>query len=309
MKKYYPLVFLLLSFGAFAQQDIQHTQFMFNKMQFNPAYAGTKTTFNLSVLYRKQWVGIDRAPQTATFNADGVVFKKRIGLGLTVSYDEVGFTNRVSAETNYSYIIRFKQDYFLSLGIRASVHYTQIRWDQADLIDNFDASIPQSAVSRVLPNFGAGAYFQGRHFYVGFSVPHIFRNQGDFSIKFNGVVEPEFTQHFYFMGGFMFDLVKNVQIQQNFLLKYALNAPPAIDINLSFIFFQKVLVGVTYRIGDSIDAIVQWQITPQIRIALAYDFTITDLQRYNAGSIEAMIGCSFLEKDNSNREIFNERFF
>lgn len=300
----------MFGYCCYAQQDAQYTQFMFNKMFFNPAYAGTKSALHLSGIYRKQWLGIKRAPQTATFNAHGAVFKRRVGLGLSVSYDEIGFSDRVSIETNYSYILRFKNNSFLSIGLRGAIYYTQIRWDEADLIDEVDASIPQMATSKLLPNFGAGVYYQSKHWYLGISVPHIFRNQGDFNIAFNGVVEPEFTQHYFLMGGMSFNISPKVQVQQNLLVKYVVNAPLAMDINLSFVFVKKLLLGVTYRIGASVDAVLQWQISPQLRVAMAYDFSVTDLQQYNSGSIEAMISYHFIKQNaDGNRGIFNERFF
>lgn len=303
---------VLISISSQAQQGIQYTQFMFNKLNFNPAYAGTKSVFCLSAIYRKQWFGINRAPETATLNAHGAVWKQRLGLGLSVTYDQIGFTDRISIESSYAYIVRFKDNSFFSIGLRGAIYYSQIRWDQADLIDNFDASIPQSSISKIAPNFGAGLYYQSKHWYAGISVPHIFFNRGDFNIAAsNGSVEPEFTQHYYLMGGFIFDIAKGVQIQQNLLMKYVVNAPLTMDINLSFVFVQRVLLGVTYRVGASVDAILQWQITPQLRIAAAYDFTITQLQQYNSGSIEAMISYCFVKGKNGdpNREIFNERFF
>ncbi len=278
---------------AFAQQGMQYTQFMFNKLQFNPAYAGTKGHFALSAIYRKQWLGIDRAPQSATLNAHGALLDKKLGLGLSLSYDQIGFSNRVNIETNYSYIIPFKNRSFLSLGIRGAAYYNQIRWEDADMIDQFDAAIPLSSTSSILPNFGAGVYYQSRRWYLGVSVPHIFRNQGDFNIASNGVVEPEFTQHYYMMTGVVFPIAKNVQIQQNLLLKYVVNAPLATDINMSVVFHDKILLGLTYRVGDSIDAMLQWQINNRLRIAIAYDFSVTQLQQYNSGSIEAMIGYQF----------------
>jgi type IX secretion system PorP/SprF family membrane protein len=298
---------------ATAQQDFQYTQFMFNKMNFNPAYAGTKGAWCLSAIYRKQWFGIERAPQTATFNAHGAVAKKRVGLGLSVNYDQIGFSDRISIETNYSYIIPFNENKsFLSIGLRGGMYYRQIRWDEADLIDQDDASIPMSASSQIVPNFGAGIYYQSQSWYVGLSVPHIFENRGDFNIQAsNGIVEPDFTQHYYAMGGFMFDLAENVQVQQNLMLKYVVNAPLSADINVSFVFAERVLLGVTYRVGASIDAVLQWHISKQLKIAAAYDFSITQLQRYNSGSIEAMISYCFVKQNEKNGDwnLGNHRFF
>ncbi|CAA6799937.1 MAG: Type IX secretion system membrane protein PorP/SprF [uncultured Aureispira sp.] len=311
MKKY---IFLfcavcLCSFNSQGQQDIQYTQFMFNKLNFNPAYAGSKSSFYLSAIYRKQWIGMSRAPQTITLNGHGAVLKNRLGLGLSLTYDEIGFSNRVSIETNYAYIIRFKNKSFFSLGLRGSMYYSQIRWDQADLIDNFDTAIPQSMTSTILPNFGAGAYYEAKNWYVGISVPHIFVNEGDFDIAAsNGTVEPDFTQHYYLMGGLTFDLSEKVQIQQNLLLKYVVNAPVSVDVNLSFVFLRRVLFGITYRVESSISAIVQVQATPQFGIAVAYDYSTNALREYNSGSVEAMLSYWFVKNEDMG-ELHNERFF
>lgn len=309
---------ILLLLGAFAQegktqQDFQYTQFMFNKLNFNPAYAGTKQVWCLSGIYRKQWFGIDRAPQTATLNVHGAVANKRVGLGLSVSYDEIGFSNRIATETSYSYLIPFKKDNgFLSFGLRAGVYYNQTRWDEADLIDAGDNAIPQSVTSRLIPNFGAGVYYQSDKWYMGFSVPHIFENRGDLNIAAsNGGVEPDFTQHYYGMGGFTAPMSKDVQIQFNTLAKYVVNSPLSLDLNISFVFVKRVLFGVTYRVGDSIDALFQWQVTSQLSIAAAYDFGTTKLQQYNSGSIEAMISYCFVKssKDGKGEHLGNQRFF
>ena len=319
MKPIFTLFVLCISLAlaqrGVAQQDFHYTQFMFNKLSFNPAYAGTKEAWCLSGIYRRQWFGIDRAPQTATLNVHGAVAKNRVGLGLSVSYDEIGFANRVATETNYSYIIPFeKNKAFLSFGLRAGLYYNEIRWDEADLIDAGDNAIPQTTTCRLMPNFGAGVYYQSAKWYAGLSVPHLFENRGDFNIPAsNGVVEPDFTQHYYAMGGFTADMSENVQIQFNTLAKYVVNSPLSLDLNVSFVFVKRVLFGVTYRVGDSIDALFQWQITPQLRIAAAYDFSTTQLQRYNSGSIEAMINYCFVKSPKEGKgfdsHLGNERFF
>jgi type IX secretion system PorP/SprF family membrane protein len=302
------IIFVLLAYtNSQAQQDAQYTQFMFNKLYFNPAYAGVKKAVCMSCLYRKQWIGIERAPQTATFNVHGSVWKNRVGLGLSVTYDQIGFSDKIDFETSYSYIIRFKDESFLSIGLRGSVSWMQIRWDQANPTQVNDSSIPAGGVtSKVLPNFGAGLFYQSKHWYAGFSVPHIFQNTLEFSQNGNSSIEPVLKQHYFMMAGLSFNLSKNIEIQPNVMFKYVVNAPFDMDINLSFVFFQKIMVGVTYRLGDSVDALVKWRIAPTIQIGFAYDFTITKLQKYNVGSIEVMVEYCFLKKA---EKVHNPRFF
>jgi type IX secretion system PorP/SprF family membrane protein len=308
MRRFSFLLILICSYwtNIYAQQDAQYTQFMFNKMYFNPAYAGSKKNVCLSAIYRKQWIGIERAPQTATLNAHGAVWKNRLGLGLSITYDQIGFTDKVDIETNYAYIIRFKNENFLSIGLRGSFSYMQIRWDEANPTQAFDNSIPGGVTSKLLPNFGAGAYYQAKHWYAGLSIPHLFENKLDFSTNTGVNIEPRLKQHYYLMGGLSFDIAKNVQIQPNLLFKYVANAPLDLDMNLSFVFFKKVLAGVTYRLGDSFDVMIQWRVAPQFQIAFAYDITITALQKYNAGTIEVMVEYCFLKK---SEKVNNPRFF
>lgn len=300
------LAFIFASIGVQAQQDAQYSLFMLNKLYFNPAYAGGKKVFSLSAIYRKQWIGITGAPQTITINAHAPIWKQRMGLGLSITNDQIGLTDRWSFDLNYAYRIKFKNESVLSLGIRGNISYMTIRWDNAKLTQVFDQSVPGAVSSKVLPNFGAGAFYQARNWYVGFSMPRLFRNRIDFNNNANSTLEPELHQHYFLMGGVSFKIAKNVEIQPNILFKYVPNTPFDADINLSFVFFEKLLVGITYRVGDSIDGLVQWRIAPQFTISFAYDFTLTQLQQYNAGSIDVMLEYCFFKKA---KRLHNPRFF
>ncbi len=313
IKNYIWLAFLCWAAMAEAQQDPQYSQFMFNKMYFNPAYAGNQKNLCLSCVYRKQWIGMDRAPQTATLVGHGTILQEKLGLGLALTYDQIGFTNRVDIESSYAYRMALGNQSFLSIGLRASLYYMQIRWDEAVAVNSLDPSLPAAVASKLLPNVGAGVYYQSQYWYVGLSVPHIFRNKIAFSSVNNSggggtglTIEPTFRQHYFFMGGVAFDLNKTVSLQTNTIFKYVEGAPFDMDINLSVIFLKKVLVGLTYRLGDSVDALVRWQVAPQLQISFAYDFSVTPLQQYNAGSLEAMVQYCFSKK---TEKVNNPRFF
>lgn len=299
-------MFLSCSSMIWGQQDPQYSQFMFNKMYFNPAYAGSQDAFCLSAIYRHQWIGIAGAPQTATLLGHGAVLKNKLGLGMSITYDQIGFTNRMDVETNYAYRILFKNNSFLSIGLRGSIYYLQIRWDQAKPVDVADNTIPGASMSKIFPNFGAGVYYQAKNFYLGFSVPHIFRNRIEFTDNINATIEPTIQQHYFGMGGMSFDLNPNVSLQTNILCKYVAGAPFDMDLNVSVVFLKKLLVGLTYRLGDSVDALVRWRITSNFQLAFAYDFSVSQLQRFNAGSVEAMLQYNFYKKID---KVHNPRFF
>lgn len=298
---------LLLAGLAYSQQEAQYTQFMFNKLYYNPAYAGAKESLCFSAIYRNQWLGIDGAPQTATFNVHAPIWKKRMGLGLSVTNDQIGLSNRWNFDFNYAYRIALKNESTLSIGLRGSLSYMSIRWNDAQLTQTIDQSVPAGENSKMLPNFGAGVYYQARKWYVGFSIPRLFRNRIDFNTNNQATIEPELTQHYFLTGGVSIDIAKNVSLQPNVMLKYVPNTPFDADINLSVVFFEKVLFGVTYRVGDSVDGILQWRIVPQFTLSAAYDFTLTPLQSYNSGSFEVMVQyCLCCQK---GKRLHNPRFF
>ncbi|MCP4442658.1 MAG: type IX secretion system membrane protein PorP/SprF [Aureispira sp.] len=301
------VVFLGTSMGLKAQQDAQYTQFMFNKLYFNPAYAGSKEALNVSAIYRKQWLGIKGSPQTATLNLHAPVFKNRIGLGLSVTNDQLGFSNSWNIETSYSYRIKFKNKHTLSMGLRGSASFYQVRWDKADPTQLMDGTIPGALATKILPNFGAGVYYDAPRFYVGFSIPHIFENRIDFTDNKNSSIEPRLGRHYFLMGGAIFDIARNVKLKPAAMLKFTPNSPFDMDINISFLFWERFWAGVTYRLGDSIDLILQYQFNSQFKLGIAYDFTLTKLQQYNAGSFEVMLEVNFVK--NKNMHLRNPRYF
>lgn len=302
------LLVLVTSSGAvWAQQDAHYTQFMFNKLYFNPAYAGSKEALCLSGIYRNQWIGMDGAPQTATLNLHAPIWKRRMGVGGSITNDRIGLTDRWVFDLNYAYRIQLPKSSVLSIGLRGSVSYMSIRWDQAELTQNFDQSVPTAMNSKVLPNFGAGVYYQAKQWYVGLSLPRLFENRIDFNTNQQSTIEPKLTQHYFLSGGVSIDLGKHVQLQPNVLLKYAPNTPFDADINCSLVFFETILFGLSYRVGDSIDGLIQWRIVPQFTLSAAYDFTLTPLQQFNRGSLEVMLEYCFYTK--KGKRLHNPRFF
>ena len=290
-----------------AQQDAQYTQFMFNKLYFNPAYAGAKEALCFSGIYRNQWLGMDGAPQTATLNIHAPIWKRRMGIGGSITNDRIGLTDRWNIDLNYAYRIQLPKESVLSIGLRGSISYMSVRWDEAELTQVFDQSVPAAMNTKILPNFGAGIYYQARQWYVGFSMPRLFVNRIDFNTNSGGTIEPELTQHYFLSGGVSINLSKNVQLQPNVMLKYNPNTPFDADINCSIVFFETILLGVSYRVGDSVDGLLQWRIVPQFTISAAYDFTLTPLQQFNRGSIEVMLQYCFCCR--KGKRLHNPRFF
>ena len=268
------------------QQDIQYTQFIFNKLHYNPAYAGNNCLLCGNLMYRRQWIGIVGAPTSQTFNLHGSLLQEKLGLGLSVNNDAIGLTNVLNIETSYAYRLQFKPDEFLSIGLRGSINFLRMRWSDADPTQVFDFSIPGADGSKIYPNFGLGFYYENSKFFAGLSIPRLFRNTIPFTENYAAMMEPRLQQHYYLMGGVVLPISSNVEISPAALLKYTSNAPLSLDLNVNFIFYKRLWLGVSYRTGDSVDGLLQVAILPNLKLGLAYDVNLSRLRAYNSGTLE-----------------------
>ena len=307
-------VCVLLGFNMQAQQEAQFTQFMFNKLSFNPAYAGSAEYASLSALHRSQWVGLEGAPTSQVLNFHTALKNKRVGLGMTVLHDQIGPSTSWSYQLKYSYGFPLANGR-LAIGLQGSLRNYRVNWGMTKAIQEGDAILATEPTNRMLPNFGMGLYFQNQRFYVGASLPNML--SGDISFydgTENSTDYSQEQQHFYLMGGLILPVGQTTKFKPAVLVKYTKHAPISIDLNASFIFFEKFWVGGTYRmggdqftnLGESLDAIVQYQVTQNIRAGIAYDFTLSKMRDYNSGTYEVVLDYYFINKD---AVMTNPRFF
>jgi len=277
-------------YGCWSQQEAMFTQYMFNGLAINPAYAGSHQTLEFTALAREQWTGLDGAPSTQTFTAHSPLKNRSIGLGLSVIHDKIGVTSQFGVYGAYSYRIQFNNKGVLSMGLQAG--FTQYQEDltklQGSIRDPNDPNFSQDQISKFMPNFGAGLYYYTKRFYMGLSAPHLVQNKLD-NIE-TAYSEARQKRHYFYTTGYVFDLSRSVKFKPNLLFKVVEGAPLEIDINANFLFQELLWLGVSYRSFDSFDAIVQLNVTEQFSIGYAYDFaTTTELKRLHSGSHELML--------------------
>lgn len=308
MKRYIIITFLLLFVAPFvqAQQDAMYSQYMFNTLAINPAYAGSRNITSATALYRSQWVGVDGAPQTGTFTIDAPVYKKKIGLGLQVFSDRIGITKTAGAFTSYAYRIRMEKG-TLSFGLQAGV--SQYRTDFTSVALNTGGSNDlafQQNVNKWLLNFGTGVYYNTDRFYVGLSAPQLMNNKlENFSVTNNNVFTGQ-TVHLFLASGYVFPIGQDFNLKPSFLIKAVKGAPIEADINATFWIKDVIAIGAQYRTAADISAMLEIQATPQIRLGYAYDRSITKLVNFNSGSHEIMLRYEFgFEKG----KIISPRYF
>ncbi len=296
MKKIYLFCFaLMLSNTAYSQQELLHTQFMFNKLAYNPGYAGSFISPTLSVLYRNQWMGLDGAPKMQGINYSQAFWKHRFGFGANIVNTTQAITKTFTVDVNPSYRIAMRGGAVMSFGFK--IGYRQYNQDWTDkrlagtLPISTDQAIPTEAQGKGAVNIGAGFYFQSNSWYMGFAVPRLIENNIDFA-DYGSVFSRE-KRHYNAMGGITLNNKSKFTVTPQVLIKYAAFAPFDADLNVNLEYDHQILAGMTYRTGgdvggagESIDVLLGLQATSNLFIALSYDIGLTSLRKYNNGSLE-----------------------
>ena len=281
------LIAVVTLFEANAQQDPHYTQYMYNMNVINPAYAGSKENLSFGLLYRKQWVDIQDAPSTFTFSGHSPA-GKNVGLGLSVIADEIGPVKEQNVYGDFSYTLNLGGEHKLALGIKAGATFQKI-----GLFSEIAPTLPQPGdggfsedTSNIFFNIGTGIFYYTNKYYVALSVPNMMKAN---YLDFNGVKYGTETQHYFLTGGYVFDLTPNLKFKPFAMLKSAFNSPSSLDLSANFLFNERFEIGGTYRVDDSVGGMVNFAITPSLRIGYAYDHIMSELKTSAPASHEIIL--------------------
>ncbi len=314
MKNIYRTVLVLFLMGiytnvSFAQQDAQFTQYMYNTMSINPAYAGSRDVFSFVGLYRTQWVGLEGAPRTFTASAHSPI-GKRIGLGVNVTNDEIFISRETYFDVSFSYTIDVSEKGLLAFGVKGGGHLLDIDTNRA-ITGPYDPGDGTSEIfidNKFSPQFGAGAYYYTNKFYFGLSAPNILETEhfDESSNSDNSSATAKERVNYYLMTGYTFELNKDLLFKPSLLTKIVTGSPLQVDLSANFLIKEKLTLGVAYRWSAAVSAMVGFQITDQIMLGFAYDAETTELQGYNDGSFEFLLRFELFNKQN---RLLSPRFF
>lgn len=273
-----------------SQQEVQYTQYMYNMSIINPAYTtGNIGVTNLGGLYRTQWVGVTGAPKSANIFAHTPI-NKNVEVGLSYVNDNIGdIVKENNIFADFAYKLDLEESGSLSFGLKAGMSFFNVNLTSLELesgnsyLDpNFSENINQSNF-----NVGAGVYFNTEKYYVGLSIPYLLNS--DHSIDENGTYQSVQQAHFYLTGGYVFDINQQFKLKPSIMAKAVKGAPLSIDLNANVLFENRLELGLGYRINDGIIGMVNFGITPELRLGYAYDYTVSNLDAYSSGSHEFLL--------------------
>jgi type IX secretion system PorP/SprF family membrane protein len=289
-----------------AQFEPQFTQYMFNEMFINPAYAGSREQISSTLVYRNQWVGIDGAPKTQTASINGPMLNKKLGLGLTVMNESIGVTKQFAVYGNYAYRMQVGEG-ALAMGIQGGFINHQENLSEVITNEENDSEFLFNTPKVILPNAGFGVYYNTDRFYAGLSIPRTLRNKVSGNGTGDVITDFDFsTWHYYLAAGYVFPVSDHIKLKPTVMLKAVEAAPLIGDITLNALFKDVFWLGAAVRTKDSFAGMLTIQATPNLRIGYSYDYTTTDLNNYNSGTHEINVGYDFsLEK----KRIVTPRYF
>ena len=295
---------MFVTIAGFAQQDAQFTQYMYNTININPAYAGSRGALSFFGLHRTQWVGLDGAPETSCLSVNSPINNSNLGIGVSLVNDKIGPTNENNFSVDLSYTVQTSANFKLSFGIKGTANLFNLDIDKLNPENQGDPQF-QDFSSKFSPNVGAGVYWHSEKAYIGLSVPNFIEtnryNDNDVAIYKDKI-------NYYLMAGYVFDLdhYEYVKFKPAVLTKMVEGAPLQVDVSANFMFIDKFVIGVAYRWSASLSAMVGFQITEGLYLGYGYDRETTNLNNYNSGSHEIFLRYEFFRK---NDKMTTPRFF
>ena len=277
---------------SFAQQDPQYTHYMYNMNIVNPAYAtGTNDILNLGSLYRTQWVGAEGSPQTLTLFAHTPIAKK-VELGLSFISDDIGdgYKKENNFYADFAYVLKLNNEHKLSLGLKAGFTTINSNFNGFQL-ESGDASTDLAFAQNVdifSPNVGIGAYYFTDKYYIGLSAPNLLQTKHIENKAGITAFGSEYT-HLFLTGGYVFQLSDSFKLKPAVMSKFVVGSPVSVDLSANVLYMDRFELGAAYRFDDSVSALMNIGVSKSVKIGYAYDYTLSNLGKFNSGTHEVFI--------------------
>jgi type IX secretion system PorP/SprF family membrane protein len=292
---------MFTGFCGLAQQDAQYTQYMYNTINVNPAYAGSRGVMSIFGLHRSQWVGLDGAPVTNAASLNAPINNTNLGIGLSFVNDKIGPTTENMISADVSYTVQASENYKLSFGVKGSANLFNLDPNKLTIEHASDPHF-QNFKNEFSPNIGAGVYLHSDNTYVGLSVPSFFQST---RYSDNDVQVAKEKMNFYLIAGHVFDLSSELKFKPALMSKMVEGAPLQVDVSANFLIYDKLMLGAAYRWDAAVSALAGFQVSDALFIGYGYLET-TKLARYNNGSHEIFLRYELFRKFD---KIVSPRFF
>jgi len=276
-------IFLIVGIFATYSQQSRFTQYMYNTITLNPAYAGSREALNVFGMYRTQWIGVEGAPKTGVFSIEGLA-KKRSGVGVNFSSDRIGISDQSSITVDYAYILPISPGYKLALGLSATANLLNIDYDK---LHSKEIDLRQENIDgEFSPNVGAGTFLYSNHFYFGVSAPNILE-----TTRYDEVVKSKVSEKISMnmISGYVFDMNSSMKLKLATLANVGGGSPLSFDLTANLMFIERFVLGVAWRSSGTVSALAGFQLGDNLFMGYAYDLEKTKLSEHGSGTHEFFI--------------------
>lgn len=275
-----------------AQQLPQFTQYMYNTISVNPAYAGSRDALSIVALNRNQWAGFDGGPQTQTLSIHSPLRNEKVGLGLSLINDKSGFENFTYVYADFSYTLQASDEVDVSFGLKGGLTYYKLAEELYNDTEVNQDPYFDERLNRWNSNFGVGILFHSDKWYAGLSIPKLVNHDLHNDTEYAALE----TVHYYAIGGYVFDLNENLKLKPSFMTKYTKGAPLSLDLTANFLFNETFWLGGSYRFNGeqrAFGALVDFQVSDQFRVGYTYEIPTGEIRPYTSGSHEILLMYEF----------------
>lgn len=267
------------------------SQYMFNGLVINPAYTGSRDALSLTALYRHQWAGFNGAPRTQSFFLHTPLKNQKSNFGGYVVHDRLGVSNHTMLYGTYAYRLDMEENGRLAFGLQGGFSLIQDRWTQITTDEAGDEAFMADSPTFIVPRFGTGIYYDTRRWYLGLSAPFLLDiKNSDYQLYTKNSLN---YRPILLSGGLIIKLNPELMLRPTFLMKFIQESPAQFDLNMNLVIRDALWIGASYRTGDAIVALLEYQINPQFRIGYSFDYSLSELRNFNSGSHEFMLRYEF----------------
>jgi len=304
MKKTYIILSIVITvLSASAQQDPMFTQYMFNPLSINPAYAGSSDNLYMSLLSRHQWIGFEGAPTTQTVSAHSPLMILNSAVGGTYLHDKIGPTSQNILYLDYAYNLQITENTKLSVGFRGGFSTHNLSLESASTTEVEINSTNSDPAMQIFPNAGCGLYVEKENWYIGLSIPRLLINKIDFGES--DTQSNRIEKYYYFTAGYLFKVSENFKIKPTGLIKAVYGAPVSMDVTANFLFKERIWSGIFYRYDQSVGALCKYSINNVLQIGYSVDIALSPIVNYSGGTHELFVGYNF----NFKKSVSSPRYF
>lgn len=287
MKKIFTFIIIITTGLSYAQQDAQFSNYMYNTLSFNPAYAGSREVASIYLSHRSQWIGLEGAPTTNSISYHSPLGSSNLGMGLSFLNDAIGPVNENLLSLDISYTISTSDAYKLAFGLRASAHMLNVDFNKLSVFNPEDVLAQNNINNRITPNLGFGLFWYSDRSYIGFSIPNLSQTK-HINKNFGPTVSAISKErlHYHLTAGYVFDLSEDILFKPAMLTKIVSGSPLQLDLSANFLVYDKFTIGASYRLDAAVSFLGGFQLDKNWFLGYSYDFDTTTLATFNSGSHE-----------------------